>query len=138
MLYKNNKKWIYLSGYILIALILSTIIILIDNNILPIQQYIPAIFLTTVDLAKVILGMLAGVLLTITTFTFSTILIVLTMYSSQFSPRVVENFLSNKITMKVLGIYTGGFFYCITNLLFMRNANFDHLVIAATIAAITK
>jgi len=136
MLYKNSKKWIYLSGYVLIALLLSAVIILIDNRMLPVKQYIPSILLTTVDLAKVILGMLAGVLLTITTFTFSTILIVLTMYSSQFSPRVVENFLSNKMTMKVLGIYTGGFFYCITNLLFMRNANFNHLVIAATIAVI--
>ncbi|MDW7658405.1 MAG: DUF2254 family protein, partial [Bacillota bacterium] len=136
MFYKNSKKWIYLSGYVLIAIFLSVIIILIDNKILPIKQYIPAILFTTVDLAKRILGMLAGVLLTITTFTFSTILIVLTMYSSQFSPRVVENFLSNKSTMKVLRIYTGGFLYCITNLLFMRSANYDQFVISATIAVI--
>ncbi|MGB5823843.1 MAG: DUF2254 domain-containing protein [Proteocatella sp.] len=136
MLYKNNKMWIILSGYVLISLLLSTIIILIDNRTLPIQQYIPTILFTTVDLAKEILGMLAGVLLTITTFTFSTILIVLTMYSSQFSPRVVENFLTNKITMKVLGIYVGGFFYCIMTLLFMRNLNLNYLVISATVAVI--
>jgi len=135
--YKNNKIWIGLSGYVLIALFLSMIIILIDNRTLPIQQYIPALLFTTVDLAKQILGMLAGVLLTITTFTFSTILIVLTMYSSQFSPRVVENFLTNKITMKVLGIYVGGFFYCITTLLFMGNVNLNnYLVISATVAVI--
>ncbi len=136
MFYQNKKTWITLSGYVLIALFLSTIVILIDNRTLPVQQYIPAVFFTEVDLAKQILGMLAGVLLTITTFTFSTILIVLTMYSSQFSPRVVENFLTNKITMKVLGIYMGGFFYCITTLLFMRNASSNYLVICATVAVI--
>lgn len=58
------------------------------------------------------------------------------MYSSQFSPRVVENFLTNKITMKVLGLYVGGFFYCITTLLFMRNTNLNYLVISATVAVI--
>lgn len=89
---------------------MSAIIILIDNGTLPIQQYIPNIFFTSVDLAKQILGTLAGALLTITTFTFSTILIVLTMYSSQFSPRVVDNFLTNKITMKVLGLFVGVFY----------------------------
>lgn len=136
MLFKNKKIWIILIGYVLISLVLSTSIILIDNRTLPIQQYIPSLLFTNVGLAKDILSLLAGVLLTITTFTFSTILIVLTMYSSQFSPRVVENFLTNKITMKVLGIYVGGFFYCIMTLLFMRNLNTNDLVISATVAVL--
>lgn len=135
-LYKNNRTWIILSKHVLIALFLATICILIDNRTLQVQQYIPAILFTSVSLAKEILGMLAAVLLTITTFTFSTILIVLTMYSSQFSPRVVENFLTNKITMKVLGIYTGGFFFCITTLFFMRHVSLNYLVISATVAVI--
>lgn len=135
-LYKNNKMWFILSGYIFISLLLTTTVILVDNRIFEIQKYIPTILFTTVELAKDILGMLAGALLTITTFTFSTILIVLTMYSSQFSPRVVENFLKNKITMKVLGIYVGGFFYCITTLLFMRNTSQDYLVISATVGVL--
>ena len=113
MLYENKRMWIILGAYFLVALFLSIIVILIDNRTLPVQQYIPDVFFTSVALARQILGMLAGVLLTITTFTFSTILIVLTMYSSQFSPRVIENFLTNKITLTVLGIYVGGFFYCI-------------------------
>ncbi len=136
MLFKDNKKWMVLGGYFIVSLLLSVIIILIDTRIIPIQNYIPIILFTTVELAKEILGLLAGVLLTITTFTFSTILIVLTMYSSQFSPRVVENFLTNKITMKVLGIYVGGFLYSIINLLFMKNADSSFLVIGATVAVL--
>jgi uncharacterized membrane protein len=136
MLFKNNKMWIILGGYLLGSLLLSILVILIDNRTLPIQPYIPELLFTTVALAKEILGLLAGVLLTITTFTFSTILIVLTMYSSQFSPRVVENFLTNKSTMQVMGIYVGGFFYCITNLLFMRNVHLNYWVIGATVAVL--
>lgn len=67
--------------------------ILIDTKYVPILDFIPDLFLTRVELAKVILGTLSGSLLTITTFTFSTIMVVLTMYSSNFSPRVVNNFL---------------------------------------------
>ena len=71
MLFKDNKKWMVLGGYFIVSLLLSVIIILIDTRIIPIQNYIPIILFTTVELAKEILGLLAGVLLTITTFSFS-------------------------------------------------------------------
>ncbi len=134
--YRENKMWMYLSKYILISLFLSVGVILIDTKFIPILDYIPDLLLTSVDLAKVILGTLAGALLTITTFTFSTIMVVLTMYSSDFSPRVVNNFLTDKITMKVLGIFVGGFFYCTLALFFMRKSYSEYLVVSATIAVI--
>jgi len=46
------------------------------------SDLIPAIFLTSVEDAQTILGILTAAMLTMTTFTFSTILVVLTMYSS--------------------------------------------------------
>ena len=134
--YNNNKMWIYLGKYILISFLLALGAILTDIKFIPLLDYIPEILLTSVDLAKLILGTLTGSLLTITTFTFSTIMVVLTMYSSNFSPRVVNNFLTDKITMKVLGIFIGGFCYCILTLFFMRKLYSEYLVISATIAVI--
>ncbi|MZQ98115.1 MAG: DUF2254 domain-containing protein [Acidaminobacter sp.] len=93
----------------------------------------PTLFLTSVDLAKTILSVIAGSLMTMTTFTFSTTMVVLTTYASQFSPRTVENFLSDDDTMKVLGVFMGGFVYAIITLMFMRNSLGDHLVVSATI-----
>ena len=136
MFYNENKMWIYLGKYILISILLAVGVILIDTKYFPYLEYIPDLLLTTVDLAKVILGTLSGALLTITTFTFSTIMVVLTMYSSNFSPRVVNNFLTDKITMKVLGIFVGGFCYCILALFFMRERYSEYLVVSATIAVI--
>lgn len=52
------------------------------------KDLIPSILLTKVDLAKTIMGALSGALLTMSTFTFSTILVVITMYSSQFLLRI--------------------------------------------------
>ncbi len=132
--FDENKMWFYLAQYMLISFLLALAAILVDIRYIPILDYVPNIFLTSVELAKLILSTLAGSLLTITTFTFSTIMVVLTMYSSNFSPRVVNNFLTEKITMKVLGIFVGGFFYCILALFFMRNAYSKYMVISATIA----
>lgn len=134
--YRNNTIWVYLAKYILISLFLAVFVILIDSKFIAVLNLIPEIFLTSVELAKLILSTLAGSLLTITTFTFSTIMVVLTMYSSNFSPRVVNNFLTDKTTMKVLGIFIGGFLYCILALFFMRNAFSEYLVLSATIAVI--
>ncbi|NLC03322.1 MAG: DUF2254 domain-containing protein [Tissierellia bacterium] len=134
MFYEDNKIWLYILRYILIAIVLSITAILIDTKFVGVLTFIPSIFLTSIDLAKVILATLAGALLTITTFTFSTIMVVLTMYSSEFSPRVVDNFLNDKISMKVLGIFVGGFLYCISTLFFMKNSFSNYLVISASIA----
>lgn len=102
MFYNENKMWIYLGKYILISFLVAVGAILIDTKYFSILNLIPDLFLTSIDLAIVILSTLSGALLTITTFTFSTIMVVLTMYSSNFSPRVVSNFLTDKITMKVV------------------------------------
>lgn len=135
ILYEDNIVWINLSKYLGISILLSAFVLLIDTKLIPVHWIVPSFLLTSVDLAKTILGALAGALLTITTFTFSTIMVVLTTYSSNFSPRVVENFLTDKVSMRVLGIFTGGFFYCIITLLFMRE-NLEGMVLSATVAVI--
>ena len=119
--YHNHRTWFYNLQYILVSIILMIIVSLIDLCIIPIQPYLPGVLLTKVGLAKSILTTMAGALLTITTFTFSTILSVMSAYASNFTPRAVENFVNMKITMKVLGVFVGGFFYCISMLLFMRD-----------------
>lgn len=134
--YSENRVWLYILKYILISIVLSAIAILIDTRTVPILDNIPSIFLTSVDLAKTILSTLAGALLTITTFTFSTIMVVLTMYSSDFSPRVINNFLTDKVSMKVLGVFVGGFFYSIITLFFMKNSFSEYLVLSATIGVL--
>lgn len=134
--YRNNTMWVYLIRSIFVSILLAIFVILIDSQVIGGKEYIPDFLLTSVDLAKLILSTLAGSLLTITTFTFSTIMVVLTTYSSNFSPRVVNNFLTDKTTMKVLGIFIGGFTYSILALFFMRNTFSSFLVLSATIAVI--
>lgn len=97
-------------------------------------NYVPKLFLTRVDLATTILATLSSALITMTTFTFSMTMVVLTTYSSQFSPRALPNFMTQKTTMRVLGIFLGGFIYAVCSLLFMRKSMESEYVISAVIA----
>lgn len=127
----KEKLWVTPAVYSILAVVLSIIFFYVDLNIIePFEEYIPSILLTNVDLAKTIMGSLSGALLTMTTFTFSTILVVLTMYSSQFSPRTLKNFVHDRLTWRVLGIFLGGFIYNTLSLLFMRSHLYNHDVIS--------
>ncbi|MFA7745854.1 DUF2254 domain-containing protein [Salinicoccus roseus] len=131
----RNSIWVIPVIYCLMALALALIVVYIDMKILPLLNFELAFFLaTSVDLAKEILGSISGALLTMTTITFSTIMVVLTTYSSQFSPRVLTNFVNDRRTMRVLGVFMGGFLYSILSLAFMQQATFEGEVISAIVA----
>lgn len=127
----KEKFWVTPAIYSILAVLLSVGFFYVD--LLLVERYresIPSIVLTNVDLAKTIMGTLSGALLTMSTFTFSTTLVVLTMYSSQFSPRALKNFVHDPVTWRVLGIFLGGFIYNTLSLLFMREHLYTHDVIS--------
>ena len=116
LLFKRRQILFHTVIYIALGFLLAIIVSLIDRDAWGLIQYIPKALTTTPSMAKNILTTLAGSLLTITTFTFSTVLTVLSIYSSNFTPRIVENFLHKKITMQVLGLFVGAFIYSILTL----------------------
>ena len=63
--------------------------------------------------AKQIVNIIATSSITITTIVFSITLVVLTMASQQFGPRLIENFTQDKRSQSVLGWFTSVFVYCI-------------------------
>ncbi|MDD2371103.1 MAG: DUF2254 domain-containing protein [Firmicutes bacterium] len=126
----NQATWIYNIEYMIISIFILIGVMLVDLNITSIGKYLPDFMFTSAGLAKMILAPLAGALLTITTFTFSTILAVMIKYSSSYSSKTIENFIKQKSTMKVLGIFIGGFVYNICALVLMENVGDGDEVIA--------
>ncbi|WP_052131518.1 DUF2254 family protein [Planococcus sp. CAU13] len=89
----KKKIWLIPALLSLSAILLSIASFYLDLLLVgKIIDYIPPILLVNVELGKDILGILAAAILTMTTFTFSTVLVVLTTYSAQFSPRTPEIF----------------------------------------------
>ncbi|QKS69953.1 DUF2254 domain-containing protein [Paenalkalicoccus suaedae] len=121
LLNMKERVWFFPALYCLVAAVLSITLFLVDYyQPGDIYASVPEVLLNEYDLAKDILGVIAGALLTMTTITFSTIMIVLSTYSSQYSPRVLKNFMTDKRTLHVLGVFMGAFFYAIISLLLLQ------------------
>lgn len=128
--------WVVPSYYCLIASLLAFGVIYLDTvHGKKMVDLLPSTVLVSVDLSQTILATIAAALLTMVTITFSTIMVVLTTYSSQFSPRTLSDFITNKVTMRVLGVYMGGFLYAILTLLFMRE-DLTYEVVAGPIGVV--
>ncbi|WP_270179710.1 DUF2254 domain-containing protein [Alkalihalobacillus sp. CinArs1] len=77
------------------------------------------LFLASEKIAQSLYGPLITAILTMTTISFSSIMVVLTTYSSQFSPRTLQDFISDRFTQHVLGIFVAGFVFALFNMLFL-------------------
>ncbi|MTI46730.1 DUF2254 domain-containing protein [Sporosalibacterium faouarense] len=133
----KNRVWFVPSYYSFIAFLLAIGATILDTQYTYLLQNSSlTFFLTRVELAKTILSTLASSLLTMTTITFSTIMVVLTTYSSQFSPRTLEDFITDKKTLRVLGIFMGGFIYSIFTLFFIKDTDSTIYVFSATLGVL--
>lgn len=132
----NQATWIYNIEYMIISLFILIGVALVDLNYLDVERLLPSFMYTDISLARIILAPLAGALLTITTFTFSAILAVMIKYSNSYSTKTIENFIKEKSTMKVLGIFIGGFVYNICALLLLQGIGEDEKVIAGFIGVV--
>src|SRR5574342_638842 len=131
----RESIWLLPGIYSIFAFLLALLVIYIDHNELA-EGIVPSFLMTSIDLAQTILGSISAALLTMTTITFSTIMVVLTTYSSQFSPRTLNNFVEDPVTMRVLGIFMGGFVYSTLSLLFMSESWYENNVISATVGVL--
>lgn len=130
----KNQELIYLVQYMVFSIILIGVVYLIDYRWADISLNLPDFFTTSVDLSSQILSTLAGALLTITTFTFTSILTVLSLQVANYSNAIIENFLKEPIIFKVLGVFLGGFLFCISSLALARDFNENHQVISGMVA----
>ncbi|ACB60012.1 membrane protein-like protein [Exiguobacterium sibiricum 255-15] len=108
--------------------VLTAVVLMVD---LYAKELFPNDWKTTLGLAQTIHSAVFTGLLTMMTFTFSTILVVLTTYSSQFSPRTLPNFIENRQVQHIFGIFIGTVTYSITMLFFMRSSLKDSVVASA-------
>ncbi|MFC0215411.1 DUF2254 domain-containing protein [Paenibacillus chartarius] len=91
---------------------------------------------TSAAIAKEVLSAIATSLLTMTTITFSVMMVVLSTYASQYSPRVLPNFTQSLAMQHAQGVFFAGFVYSITSLLLLKRATDEQLVPDAAVAVI--
>ncbi|WP_208559759.1 DUF2254 domain-containing protein [Marinilactibacillus kalidii] len=131
---EDKRIWQVFGRSMALSLILSMLMIFLDTSTLHLLNDLPEWMLTDLTTARQVLATLAGTLLTVTTFVFSAILTIVTLYTSNFSPRAVEDFLLDTTSMRTLGVFLGGFIYSLTSLVFMDGSQYDGHVFSVVIA----
>ncbi|WP_070121036.1 DUF2254 domain-containing protein [Bacillus marinisedimentorum] len=111
----SQKMWLIPLLYFAGAVILSVITAFIDFNVSRVNMH--EMFLTKTDTARAIHSSLVRGILTMTTITFSVTMVVLTTYTSQYSPRALQDFLSETFTQHVLGVFSAGVIVSLFNML---------------------
>lgn len=134
LIYENNRNIIRITGWTLVSLVLLFLTWLLDYKCPGFKEGLPKFLLLSSGVTSSFLSTLAGTFLTVTTFTFTTILTVLNKYSDSFTPRIVQDFIDKPHVLSLFGVFIGGFFYTVLSLFLVENASSDDTFISGTIA----
>ena len=83
----------------------------------------PRLFGVGAEGARGMLSTIAGSMMTVVGVTFSMTLVTLALASSQYTSRILRNFMSDRVTQVVLGIFAGIFTYCLIVLRTIRSGD---------------
>jgi uncharacterized membrane protein len=81
----------------------------------------PRLFGATPEGARPLLATIAGSMMTVMGVTFSMTLVALALASSQYTSRILRNFMRSRVTQGTLGIFSGIFAYCLIVLRTIRS-----------------
>jgi uncharacterized membrane protein len=73
----------------------------------------PRMFGAGAEAARGMLSTIAGSMMTVVGVTFSMTLVTLALASSQYTSRILRNFIADRVMQVVLGVFTGIFTYCL-------------------------
>ncbi|SFR47412.1 Uncharacterized membrane protein [Marinobacter daqiaonensis] len=131
----KESFWFLPAIYNAIAFLLAITTVLVDYQLTP-EMSLLGIAPLSLNRTTDMVSSLAGGILTMTTITFSAILIVLTTYSSQFSPRVLQDFISSRPTQRVLALFSSGFTFCISAMLIVSEEKTYQLLATPILAVL--
>ncbi len=83
----------------------------------------PRLFGASAAGARGVLSTIAGSMMTVVGVTFSMVLVTLALASSQYTSRILRNFMRDRVTQVVLGIFAGIFTYCLIVLRTIRGGD---------------
>ncbi|TFY96545.1 DUF2254 domain-containing protein [Ramlibacter rhizophilus] len=91
-----------------------------DTTKFKLAQWSPRLFGASADGSRAMLSAVATSMITVAGVVFSITIVTLSLTSTQYSPRVLRNFMRDRTTQMVLGIFVGIFAYCLAVLRTIR------------------
>ena len=104
------------AGSLLLGLLLPRIDAHLSGNL-------PYLFSGNADSARSLLGTIASAMISVTGLVFSITMVVMQLASSQFTPRLLGQFLASRITQVTLGVFTSSFVFSLVVLRGVRGGD---------------
>ena len=96
------------------SILLSVSLVYLDSLInIPKEGWVRFFLVTSSDSARSILSTISSAMMGVAGTVFSITLVVLTLASSQFGPRLIKNFMYVRLNQVVLGLYISTYLYCL-------------------------
>jgi uncharacterized membrane protein len=94
----------------------------------------PRLFGAGAEGSRGMLGAVAGSMITVAGVTFSITVVALSLASSQYTPRVLRNFMGDRANQAVLGVFVGVFTYCLVVMRTVRGGGEGEFVPSLSVA----
>ena len=106
---------------------LSIVILELENTeaVMALKKNLSYLFIQDFETARSILTTFIGGILSLTVFSFTMVMVVLNQASSNFSPRLLPNLISNKKHQIILGVYIGTLLFCTIVLIYLGAYGID-------------
>ncbi len=131
----QSTLWFMPGLYILGAFVFVAITLYLDL-VLELSRYTPDLMRTTAQPTRLLISALIGGILTLSAFTLNSLLVVLTTFSGQFSPRMLINFVADRTTQHFIGIFHGSFVYVLVIFLFLTSKENEYFVAIPSITVL--
>ncbi|MDD4642850.1 MAG: DUF2254 domain-containing protein [Erysipelotrichaceae bacterium] len=118
--------------YSLFSVLLAGLVVYIDSDLSMISAL--SFLYTSRTMGSIILSTILGSLLTMLTITFSIMMVVLTIYGNQLSPRSLQDFLEKRLTLRILSYFIGALIFTIISLFAVKSGQFDSYLISPAIS----
>lgn len=120
--------WLLPLIYLLIAVAVAIGAYYLEFGLQP-DISMPSLFTTTYSLTETMYSTMLSGVLTLNAFTFNSILVVLTSFSGQFTPRVLFNFIADRRTQHAIGVFNLCFFFLLLGFFFLTSSMTEYTIL---------
>ena len=125
-LWSNLRSSFWFVPSLIVAVSIALAVALVEADSIGSDQWLarwPRLFGVGAEGARGMLSTIAGSMMTVVGVTFSMTLVTLALASSQYTSRILRNFMRDRVTQVVLGIFAGIFTYCLIVLRTIRSGD---------------
>lgn len=136
--YLRSTLWFVPALIVIFAIVLAVALIQADASVqgMRLADRWPRVFGSSADGARELLSTIAGSMMTVVGVTFSITVVALVLAASQYTPRVLRNFMRDRSNQIVLGTFVGVFAYCLVVLRTIRGGESEFVPAIAVLGAV--